>query len=352
MSERNKNHVEKTIGVTDENQISLPVKSEFVLKARYSIDELRRIMAYLRSDEGCPWDREQNHKSLQRNMIEEAYEAVDAIDSGVPERLCDELGDVLMQVVFHAQIADENNQFTFDDVISKICYKLISRHSHIFADDQAADAAAVLETWERNKKIEKGHKTQTQVLQDVPISLPALHRSYKIQQKAAQAGFDWDNIDGPKTKIYEELDEAEEARRHLAALSVKISQAEDSLGDINQSVDKNEYTEDMSNIYDDQQIKEAEQPAGQRQILDPEADSELIAARLKLTDEVGDLLFAVVNYARHVGVQPEIALNRTSSRFIRRFSEVEMLAAEKEQEMASMTLKELDLLWDEAKRRE
>jgi tetrapyrrole methylase family protein / MazG family protein len=281
-------------------QDNLPPASHFTLKDHYSMQDLLEIMAFLRSDQGCPWDRAQTHDSLRKNLLEEAYEAVDAIESGLPERLCDELGDVLMQIVFHAQIAGENDFFSFDDVVTSICRKLISRHTHIFGEDHAATPEAVLETWEKNKLKEKGLQNHSQALSDVPRSLPALLRSYKVQQKAAQAGFDWDDASGPKAKIAEELQEIE------ACLEAAPAQLH----------------------------------SGQK------APEEV---ERKITDEVGDLLFAVVNYARHLKVQPELALDRTTGRFIRRFTLLEELARQHHQELLEMSLAEMDQLWEQAK---
>lgn len=272
----------------------------FTVKDRYSIDELRTIMAFLRSENGCPWDKVQTHDSIKKNLLEEAYEAIDAIDSGIPDRLADELGDVLMQVVFHAQMASEQEQFDFDAVVSGICRKLISRHTHLFGDDKADTPEAVLDNWEKNKLKEKGLQYQSQVLQDVPRSLPALQRGFKVQQKAAQVGFDWDDAEGPKAKITEELAEIEaicaETQAQVAAGQMSVEQA-----------------------------------------------GREVAA------EVGDLLFAVVNYARHLKVQPEIALTRTTDKFIRRFAQMEVLAAEDGNEIDEMSLTELDALWETAK---
>ncbi|NLV47848.1 MAG: nucleoside triphosphate pyrophosphohydrolase [Clostridiaceae bacterium] len=249
-------------------------------------------MSFLRSEQGCPWDREQTHQSLRENMIEEAYETVDAIDSGSPERLCDELGDVLMQVVFHAQMASEQNRFNFSDVVAAICRKLITRHTHLFGSDQASTAEAVIDNWEKNKKREKGHKNQTQVLQDVPKTLPALQRSYKIQQKAAHVGFDWSDVSGPKQKILEELKEIE------AAIQQTDKRPNDSL-----------------------------------------------------ESEVGDLLFSVVNYARHLRIQPELALNRSTEKFISRFAAMEKMTSAKGG-LENMTLDQMDALWNAVKQEE
>lgn len=273
---------------------------DFVIKERYTIDELRALMAFLRSPEGCPWDREQTHDSIKKNLLEEAYEAIDAIDSEDPARICDELGDVLMQVVFHAQMSAEHGSFDFDDVISGICRKLISRHTHIFAGDSSGTASEVLGLWEKNKKKEKGLKSQSQVLKDVPRTLPALQRSYKVQQKAAGVGFDWDDKQGPLEKIHEELSEITQAELETQA-------------------------------------------AVEAGVMTSEQAGRVIAG------EVGDLLFATVNYARHLKVQPEMALSSSTEKFIRRFSAVEEMAIQQGLDLNEMSLTELDHLWDKVK---
>ena len=271
----------------DTNRRPLPPAESFVMKEHFTVAELLDLMAFLRSDQGCPWDREQTHRSLRQNLLEEAYEVIDAIESGKPDRLCDELGDVLMQVVFHAQMAQEAGAFTFSDVVAAICNKLISRHTHIFGPDRAATPDAVIANWEKNKKREKGLDSQTQVLLDVPRAVPALQRSYKVQQKADQVGFDWDKADGPRQKIEEELAEIKEAS--------------------NQD---------------------------------------------HLEDELGDLLFSVVNYARHLKVQPEMALNRSTEKFIRRFAALEARAEASNLKLGALSLSEMDRLWDDVKQDE
>lgn len=276
--------------MSEQQQDNQPEAHDFVLKDRYSVAELRAVMAFLRSERGCPWDRAQDHASLRQNLLEEAYEAIDAIEDGRPDRLCDELGDVLMQVVFHAQMAAEAGQFTFDDIVSGICRKLIARHTHLFGQDQADTPQQVVDNWEKNKRLEKGFQRQSQVLTDVPRSLPALQRSYKVQQKAAQVGFDWTDPEGPLAKIKEELFEVDQAR-----------------------------------------IQET---------------------KAQLENEVGDLLFAMVNYARHLNVQPEMALSRATEKFIRRFAAVEQLAETRRLSLESLNLAELDQLWEAVKHNE
>ena len=284
-------------------QDPLPFDDSFINQDRYAIDDLVEIMAFLRSDRGCPWDREQTHASLKKNLLEEAYEAIDAIDNGIPEKLCDELGDVLLQVVLHAQLAREAGQFDFNDVVRCICRKMISRHTHIFGQDRAASPEEALDTWEKNKLIEKGHTSQAQVLQDVPRVLPSLHRSFKVQQKAAQVGFDWDDASGPLAKINEELEEIMKIRASTQ-----------------QAVEKGEMRQEI--------------------------------ADRAVAGEVGDFLFAAVNYARHLNVQPEIALNQSTEKFIRRFSRVEELAGRQGFAWNEMSLATMDQLWEQVKEEE
>jgi tetrapyrrole methylase family protein/MazG family protein len=274
------------------------------LKERYAVDELLAIMAFLRSDEGCPWDRVQTHESIKGNLIEEAYEAVDAIRQKDNAKLCEELGDVMMQVVFHAQMAKEAGNFTFDDVVSGICRKLISRHSHLFGDDVATTPHDVLDTWEKNKREEKGHDSIIQELQDVPISFPALMRSFKLQKRAARIGFDWPTIDGAREKIVEETDE----------------------------------------LFDE--VNKAMRDVGS------EGDLSKTFERERIFNEGGDLLFAVVNVLRMLEIDPESALNATSEKFIRRFIMMDELARENNQILEEMSLDEMDQLWNKVKENE
>ncbi len=260
----------------------------FVMKDRYSVEELLEIMAFLRSEEGCPWDRVQTHESIQGNFLEEAYEAVDAIRKGDPQLLKEELGDVLMQVVFHSGIAGDAGQFDFDDVVSGICRKLISRHTHLFGEDTATTPDMVLHTWEKNKRLEKGFRSAGEAMEDIPRSLPALIRSFKLQKKAADVGFDWPSVDGARDKMAEELAELLE------------------------EVDKGD--------------------------------------KIRAAEEAGDLLFAVVNVLRILGIDPESALSGSSERFIRRFRLMEELAGTSPDSFSGMSLEEMDSLWNEAKK--
>lgn len=257
------------------------------LKDKYTIEDLLAIMERLRQPDGCPWDRVQTHQSIKKSMIEETYEAIDALDFGDDKAFANELGDVLLQVVFHAQIARERGAFDFSDVVTEVCTKLITRHTHVFGSDSAGDEAEALDNWEKNKKKEKALKTNTEVLKDVPKYLPALMRAEKIQKKASKLGFDWDSIDGAYEKVLEETEELKEAQKSGVE----------------------------SDIY----------------------------------EEYGDLLFSVVNLGRFLGTEPETALTAASNKFISRFEKMEQLAIEKGTDMSKMTIQELDELWNCAK---
>lgn len=237
---------------------------DFQCMDRYGMEDLVRIMALLRAPGGCPWDREQTHQSIRRNMLEEAYEVAEAIDQEDPEHLKEELGDVLLQVVFHAHLAQEEGLFTLDDVVDGICKKLVFRHPHVFGAVQAGDADGALTTWEAQKREEKGQKTAGDTLDAVARSLPALIRAEKIQAKAAKAGFDWDSVEPVLNKLSEEASELTRAAH----------------GDG-----------------------------------DPQ-------------EELGDLLFAAVKAGRFLGLDSEQALHAACEKFIARFRTVEALSGQ------------------------
>ncbi len=181
------------------------------MNKKYTFDDLLEIMKILRGENGCPWDKAQDHQSIKYALLEEACEAMESLDKKEPDSFTDELGDVLLQVVFHSQIASESGTFTIDDVLYHICNKLITRHTHIFGSDKTNNSAEALDLWEANKKTEKGLKTQAEIMRDVCTYLPQLIRAEKVQKKAAKVGFDWDNIDGAYDKLKEEIDELKSA---------------------------------------------------------------------------------------------------------------------------------------------
>lgn len=255
---------------------------------KYTIDDLLDIMVKLRGENGCPWDKVQTHQSIKKSMIEECYEAIDALDSGDDHAFANELGDVLLQVVFHARIAEERGAFNFDDVVNEICTKLITRHTHVFGADKAVSAEEALGQWEKNKKKEKNLDSYTAMLKDVPHYLPALMRSEKIQKKAGSVGFDWQETEPVYDKVNEEIAELKEA--------AKTGNAE------------------------------------------------------RIEEEYGDLLFSVVNLGRHLKLTPEIALTKASDKFIKRFEKMEAEAVKDNLDMAQLSLEELDKLWENSKK--
>lgn len=236
----------------------------FQYKERYNIEDFRAIMALLRADDGCPWDRVQTHESIRRNMLEEAYEAVSAINHGDMDNLREELGDLQMQVLFHARMEEEKGVFDFDDVCDEACKKLIRRHPHIFGDASAETPEQVLTTWDEVKRREKSQKTVSRAMAGVADALPALWRAEKIQSKARKDGFDWEDWHGPREKLNEEIAELDEA----------------------------------------------------------------IASGKNIEEELGDVLATVVNLARHLDIDPEKALGGACDRFIRRYERMEELSGD------------------------
>jgi len=261
---------------------------EITEKSEYQFSDLVAIMGILRGKNGCPWDKVQNHQSIKKNFLEEVYEAIEAIDDENDELLKEELGDVLLQVVFHSQMASEDKRFSIGDVIDGICQKLIRRHPHIFGEVLADTPDEVLKNWEQIKREEKSIESHTEAMRKVAKSMPALLRSYKVQQKGAKAGFDWKNVSGAWEKVGEEIEELK-ARMQGADLG-------------------------------------------------------------KMEDELGDVLFSVVNVARFLKIDPEIALNKSCDKFIGRFSYVEKEAAVRyNKPLEEISLEDLDKIWEEGK---
>lgn len=263
---------------------------DFERKDKYSIEDLLRIMRILRSPDGCPWDKQQTHQSIRKNFIEETYEVAEAIDNRDSALLMEELGDVLLQVVFHSQMESELGVFDFGDVADGVCKKLIIRHPHIFADTIAETPQEVLRNWDDIKQSQKGQKTVSETLESVPRTLPSLMRGEKVQHRAAKSGFDYPDLWRAFSDMRSEVEELDEAAR--------------------------------------------------------QGDSGLIE------EELGDLIFSVVNVARFLGIDAEAALGKACDKFISRFAGVERLADERGIDMKSAGIESLDVLWREVKNNE
>lgn len=253
-----------------------------------NFQKLVDIMARLRSENGCPWDKVQTSESIKPYLIEETYEVIEAIDEKDPAKMKEELGDLLLQVVFHAQIAKDRGEFDINDVIDKISDKMVSRHPHVFGDAKFETPEEVTKQWQDRKK-EEG-KLKDSALEGVPKELPSLLRAHRLQSRAAKVGFDWAKVEDVFGKLDEELKEFKEAL---------------------EKKDKKE-----------------------------------------IEDELGDIFFVLVNISRFIGVNAEEALRKTISKFISRFRYIEMKAADEGRQLADMTLEEMDALWDEAKQGE
>ncbi len=262
-----------------------PIKQEELLYRQF--DYFRKVVATLRGPEGCPWDREQTHESLKKFLIEETYELIEAIDEKDDEHIVEELGDVLLQVMLHSQIGEDEGFFSIDDVIEGITRKMIRRHPHVFGDEKAESAEEVLSNWDRIKQLEKGGKERS-VLSQLKKGLPALIQAYELQKIAKKSGFDWEDKEGAIEKLKEELEEW--------------------LTEIEQSDHK------------------------------------------RIQSEFGDLLFAMVNVARFLSIHPEEALIQANQKFMRRFQYVEDKVRESGKEFQDYTLAQLDEFWEEAKR--
>lgn len=270
--------------------ITLDVLSEKVMSSdgevHFDFEHLIEIVHKLRAPDGCPWDREQTHRSLRKSLIEECYEALDCIDHEDWNHLYDELGDVLLQVALHSQIADEYGEFNIEDVTSAICRKLIFRHSHIFGSDKAENSREVLKIWEERKKREKGLKTAADAMADVCPALPELMRADKVQSKAAKVGFDWHSPEAALEKVYEEAGEVKQA----------------------------------------------------------------LAQNSNVEEELGDLLFICANVARLSGYDSEQALRAATNKFIDRFTRMEKAIAADGHQLSELTQPQMDMYWEKIKR--
>ena len=258
---------------------------DFVRKPRYDYNDLLEIIRLLRSPEGCPWDKVQTHESIRRGLLEEAYEAAEAIDARDTDLLKEELGDVLMQVVFHADIEKDAGHFDMDDVCDGVVKKLLFRHPHVFGAAHEDSPESVLVSWDKLKRLEKGQKTTADALDAVARSLPGLWRAEKLQKKAADAGFDWPDVQGALDKLDEETAELRQA----------------------------------------------------------------VAENGDVSGELGDVLFAAVKVGRFCGVDPEEAITLTCEKFIRRFRAMEQTALAQGRELDTLTLDEMTALWNKAK---
>ena len=259
------------------------------LKNKKDFNDLLEIIEILRSEDGCPWDREQTHKSLEKALIEESYEVIDAIDQDDDNSLIEELGDVLLQVVFHASIGKEDGYFDISDIIEGICNKMVSRHPHVFKDcNELNSSDEVLVKWDELKKKEKGYSSLTEEMKGITKGLPALLRAHKVQEKAKKVGFDFDDVSFAINKVKEELKE-------------------------------------VIDVYNTENVE-------------------------KIKEEIGDLLFSCVNVARFLKVDEEIALNWTIDKFIKRFDYIERVAKERNIELTNMNIDEMDKLWEISKK--
>ena len=254
-----------------------------------SFSQLVDLMARLRGPAGCPWDREQTPESLKPFLVEECYEVIEALDEGSPDKIKEELGDLLFQIIFHARIAEEQGAFTIQDVISAIVDKMTRRHPHVFGEEKVSTSGEVLANWEEIKKQEKTHQERTSILDGVPQGMPALLRAHGIQKRAARVGFDWAHLNEALPKLDEELAEFKESLKTKDAAAIE--------------------------------------------------------------EELGDIFFMLVNISRFLEINPEDALRKTISKFIHRFRYIEENAAESGRSLNEMTLDEMEELWQEAKKK-
>ena len=250
-------------------------------------EELKSIIATLRSEDGCPWDREQTHQSLKSNLLEETYEIIEAIESNDSAKICEELGDLLSVIMLQARIGQESGNFDIEQVLAKISEKLIRRHPHVFSDLSVKSTNQVIQNWEKIKLSEEGYQDRDSALDGVPIALPSLQRAEKLQTKAARVGFDWDNVTEVLPKLKEEIEEIE-----ACLIDGPIDQVE---------------------------------------------------------MEVGDLLFSVVNLARFLNVEAESALRKSNQKFESRFHQMEAHVSACGHELTDYSLEQLDQIWEMVK---
>jgi len=259
-------------------------------------DRLVSVVARLRK--ACPWDRAQTHKTLKPYMVEEVYEALEAIDNQDYHKLCEELGDLLLHIIMHAEMARQEKKFKIRDIIETITSKMVRRHPHVFGGKKTKKLSVIWERWEEIKKAEAGEKHKG-ILETIPQSLPALYRADKVQRRAARVGFDWDVVAGAWDKVHEELDEIHElikVKSHPGSTGTKV---------------KN-----------------------------------------KVKEEIGDLLFAVVNVARKLNIDAEETLQNSTTKFMKRFRKIEGFAKGKGVKLSRLGLKQMDQIWEEAKKNE
>lgn len=263
------------------------LKNKLMTEKVHSLESLMQLLTVLRSPEGCPWDREQSHKSIRRDFIEETYEVVEAIDNDDSTLMCEELGDVMLQVAFHTEIEREKGNFTIEDVITGVVDKMILRHPHVFGDVKAETSEKVLSNWDKIKKEEKGRDTVASSMNSIPPSLPSLMQAQKLGKYAAKVGFDFPDTESAFAKITEESREVREAL---------------SSGD-----------------------------------------------RMRIGEELGDLLFSVVNVCRKEGVDAEEALLRSNRKFADRFSALEKAVTDSGKDVSELQMEELDAIWEQNK---
>jgi len=289
------------------SSVHIPLSRRDKLAGQW-FSKLVALQARLRGPGGCPWDAEQTHDSLRKFLIEETYEVLDAMDSGDPRKFYSELGDLLLQVIFHSILAEETGAFTISDVIESIHQKMVRRHPHVFGAVKAKDSAAVLKNWEQIKAEERAAEGKSSpdgaaaapdsILGGVPRSLPAVLEAYQLTRRASRVGFDWENLAG----IFDKLDEEKRELSELVPLAATAG-----------------------------------------------AKGKSLSAALRIEEETGDLLFAGVNVARYLGVDPEIALKKANQKFKHRFQWMESAAAREGSRFADLPRARMEQLWDESK---